>query len=408
MKKLVLAVSLAALAACGKPADRPKTAKVGAPAPELNLTEVVRGGLKAPVKWADLKGKAVVLEFWGTGCEPCVENIPHLNELALKFKDKPVVFLSAAVDKRAAVEDFLKDHEMDSVVISDTPMELFRAFKGHGIPHTVLVDPKGVVAAFSYPSMVTEKTVEDLLAGRRVGGIERSGEDEEESGTGAEASGKESADDALAYFSIGEPGKKMKLSYGGEDFSADGVSLDYIIGTALRAEHGVEYENVPDSVKSAKFRVEAKVARVAGADTVRRLEELFVSGVNGALPVKISLVKRTRKVYLLEKDGAPKPGLKVSSGKAGGRSGTSGRDEASVDVKSGDMATLAEVLEDWLGEPVLDETGLKGRYDYKLEVKGLKPASVSAALSAGLGLKLVEARREVGIALVKGVKAKKS
>lgn len=38
-------------------------------------------------KLGDLKGKVVVLDFWATYCPPCLEEIPHLNELQAKYKD---------------------------------------------------------------------------------------------------------------------------------------------------------------------------------------------------------------------------------------------------------------------------------------------------------------------------------
>ncbi|HXG84698.1 MAG TPA: TlpA disulfide reductase family protein [Pyrinomonadaceae bacterium] len=36
-------------------------------------------------KLADFKGKAVVLDFWATYCPPCLDEIPHLNELQAKY-----------------------------------------------------------------------------------------------------------------------------------------------------------------------------------------------------------------------------------------------------------------------------------------------------------------------------------
>lgn len=33
----------------------------------------------------DLRGKVVVLDFWATYCPPCLEEIPHLNELQTKY-----------------------------------------------------------------------------------------------------------------------------------------------------------------------------------------------------------------------------------------------------------------------------------------------------------------------------------
>src|SRR5215813_8870290 len=34
---------------------------------------------------ADLEGKAVVLDFWATYCDPCRDEIPHLNDLQTKY-----------------------------------------------------------------------------------------------------------------------------------------------------------------------------------------------------------------------------------------------------------------------------------------------------------------------------------
>ena len=36
-------------------------------------------------KLSDYKGKVIVLDFWATYCPPCLEEIPHLNELKNKY-----------------------------------------------------------------------------------------------------------------------------------------------------------------------------------------------------------------------------------------------------------------------------------------------------------------------------------
>lgn len=36
-------------------------------------------------KLGELKGKAIVLDFWATNCLPCVKEIPHLNELQTRY-----------------------------------------------------------------------------------------------------------------------------------------------------------------------------------------------------------------------------------------------------------------------------------------------------------------------------------
>lgn len=167
MKKILIAILAVGLAACGKPADkaaRPAAAKRGDPAPQVSVQKFLRGDLKDMKGWEDFKGKAVVLEFWGTYCEPCRENIPHLNELAEKYKDKPVVFLSLSKEPQATVEEFLKDTEMKGNVAAEA-REAFKSFAVRGIPHTVLVDKAGVLRGFAYPSHVTAETLDALLSG---------------------------------------------------------------------------------------------------------------------------------------------------------------------------------------------------------------------------------------------------
>lgn len=43
-----------------------------------------------------LKGKVIVLNFWSTTCGPCIKEMPHLNKLVEKMKDKDIVFIAPA------------------------------------------------------------------------------------------------------------------------------------------------------------------------------------------------------------------------------------------------------------------------------------------------------------------------
>lgn len=170
MKKILLLAAAAALAACGKPADkapsaRPAVVKVGELAPQIKLENVVQGGPAAINGWEDLGGKAVVMEFWGTYCDPCIENIPHFNELAGKFEGRPVVFLSVSREPVDEVREFLKEHPMKGLVAADAPTA-FKNFRVMGIPHTVLLDKDGRVLRVTYPADVDEGVIEGLLAGK--------------------------------------------------------------------------------------------------------------------------------------------------------------------------------------------------------------------------------------------------
>jgi uncharacterized protein (TIGR03067 family) len=67
----------------------------GQPAPEL---EGVEGWKGKAVKLADLKGKYVLLEFWGYWCGPCVGAMPVLIELHEKFHDKGLAIVGIHMD----------------------------------------------------------------------------------------------------------------------------------------------------------------------------------------------------------------------------------------------------------------------------------------------------------------------
>ncbi len=79
--------TMLALTFCFQPsahADRPL--KAGNSAPPLSFKQILQAPAGGRGTWEELKGQAVVLEFWATWCGGCVDNIPHLNELAAEFK----------------------------------------------------------------------------------------------------------------------------------------------------------------------------------------------------------------------------------------------------------------------------------------------------------------------------------
>jgi uncharacterized protein (TIGR03435 family) len=405
MKNIIIAALALGLAACGKPAEPAgdgKTAaaeqaagpKKDAPAPELALPKIIRGDLKSVKSWDDLKGKAVVLEFWGTFCDPCVENIPHMNELAEAFKDKPVVFISVTRDGQAEVEKFMEKHPMKGNVAVEGK-EAFRSFQVRGIPHTVLVDKDGVIRAFSYPSMVTTESIEALLAGSAMipGSIVKRAPKEASAAPSA-------AGGSLASFSVNESDGEPSMSYGGGSFEVDGITLSYAIKQALRGYHGVKFIGVDQDLLNKKVKISAKTAPGPASDQAA-LSRLIISGLNGAFPLKIAVVKRDSKVYLLKKAAGATAVL--AEGKVGsGRNGQT-REEVFMKSSGAAMAELAGHIEQWLDEPVLDETGLGAkRFVLDFKASPVTLAAINAALKEKLGLHLVEARRNIEVVEVTG------
>jgi thiol-disulfide isomerase/thioredoxin len=73
----------------------------GQPAPELEGVQAWRGG---PVKLADLRGKYVLIDFWGYWCGPCVHAMPVLIGLHERFKDHGLAIIGVHCDMDGEVD----------------------------------------------------------------------------------------------------------------------------------------------------------------------------------------------------------------------------------------------------------------------------------------------------------------
>lgn len=91
-----------------------------------------------------LKGKIVVLNFWFTGCKPCIDEMPELNKLVKKYKNSNVEFVSITFETKAAVEKFLKQTNFDFKHIVNSE-ELLNVFKIKAFPTTIVVNKDGTM-----------------------------------------------------------------------------------------------------------------------------------------------------------------------------------------------------------------------------------------------------------------------
>lgn len=104
---------------------------LGEPAPELTQIKGWKNG--GPVKLADLKGKVVILDFWGHWCGPCVGLMPHLMELHDKYANKGLVIIA------------IHDDSVENIEEMDRHLEKIRKelWKGRDLPFLVALDGGG-------------------------------------------------------------------------------------------------------------------------------------------------------------------------------------------------------------------------------------------------------------------------
>jgi thiol-disulfide isomerase/thioredoxin len=139
----------------------------GKPAPELE----VQRWLGKPLKMAELKGKVVLIDFWGTWCGPCRAAIPHVKELAKKHADRGLVVIGLhTVNAGETVEEFVKKNDMTYPVAVDAAPagsdrgKTVTAYMVDSFPDYYLIDRKGILRYADVRNPDVDAAVEQLLA----------------------------------------------------------------------------------------------------------------------------------------------------------------------------------------------------------------------------------------------------
>ena len=100
----------------------------------------------AALRLGDLRGKVVLLNFWATWCEPCLEEMPAMERLARTFRERGLAVLALSVDREGAsvVRSFLKRHDLTFLVGLDPQQAVARLYRIWALPSTTILDRKGV------------------------------------------------------------------------------------------------------------------------------------------------------------------------------------------------------------------------------------------------------------------------
>jgi thiol-disulfide isomerase/thioredoxin len=96
----------------------------------------------------DLTGKVVLIDFWATWCGPCKAALPHMRDIAKKFRGQPLVLLSVSVDDdETKWKKFIADNGMTWPQYLDGGFTgpIARMFAVRAIPQTFTIDADGVL-----------------------------------------------------------------------------------------------------------------------------------------------------------------------------------------------------------------------------------------------------------------------
>lgn len=120
----------------------PGVINIGQKAPDFSIKDE-SGRL---VKLSDFRGKVVFVNFWGTWCPSCVDEMPEIQRLYQQFKGRKFEMLEVSIDNDwPEIHQFYKDHHLDLPTYLDPGHQIAGLYKVFKFPETFLIDGNGNV-----------------------------------------------------------------------------------------------------------------------------------------------------------------------------------------------------------------------------------------------------------------------
>jgi peroxiredoxin len=115
--------------------------------------------------FAHFTGRLVLLEFFAHSCVPCVDSVPHLNDLERRFGPRGLSVVGVADDAREETKAWAERHGVGYAWAHDDDGGLQRALGIGGIPYAVLIAPDGTIVWRGEPDQLHDGTIEEHLDG---------------------------------------------------------------------------------------------------------------------------------------------------------------------------------------------------------------------------------------------------
>ncbi len=125
------------------------------------------------VSLSDFEGKVVVMAFWATWCEPCLQEAPHMNRFYEDYADDGLVVLAISTDGPETISDVrnvVRRNRWSMIVVTDFDGSLTAQLNPRGTnPYSVFIDRAGRLAEAhegysSGDEVGYEETIQQLLA----------------------------------------------------------------------------------------------------------------------------------------------------------------------------------------------------------------------------------------------------
>ncbi|HEY5327906.1 MAG TPA: TlpA disulfide reductase family protein [Mucilaginibacter sp.] len=94
------------------------------------------------------KGKVIVLKCWFIGCPICEKEIPALNKLVKKYKNRmDIIFVSLAPDSKKKLQIFLKKKRFDYAEVPNQNTFMSKELNVNAFPTHFIINKQGIIVS---------------------------------------------------------------------------------------------------------------------------------------------------------------------------------------------------------------------------------------------------------------------
>jgi peroxiredoxin len=145
----------------GDGSDLPSAGEVDRPAPALNLPTLDGSELN----FADYEGQVVLVNFWGTWCDPCKRETPALQAAYEQLQGEGFVIIGVNVtddeltlgNTEADIRAFADQYQITYPIALDIEGEAMKAFGGIHLPTSFFIDTEGRIRYVRIGELTSEE-----------------------------------------------------------------------------------------------------------------------------------------------------------------------------------------------------------------------------------------------------------